>query len=409
VPPAAPPPPGARLISRAEMASHDKDDDVWIAVKGKVYDCTKYLKDHPGGADSITMNAGEDTTEEFAAIHSTKAWKQLEPWYIGELVEDDDPRLKDQAPAAGATKAPEAAPEAAAAGELKPHVALNPKKRVPLTLVRRDEINDTVRLWRFQLPDPEMVLGLPCGKHFLVYAKVAEPAAAAEDGATAAPEATTKALCVRAYTPVSADELKGHVDLLVRVYRPLPPRFPRGGIMSQHFDSLVLGDTIEVRGPIGEIEYLGDGAFNHAHHGIFVAKTALFIGGGTGITPLYMVIRAALTLGYDGQNTSLDKMSLVYGNSDTANILCRKELDAWAVDYKRRFSLWYTIDQPPPDGEKWDYSVGFMDEKMISARAPTDTPGAADYAILCGPPPMLAAVKRVLNKIGYADDHIMCF
>ena len=254
-----------------------------------------------------------------------------------------------------------------------------------------------------------MVLGLPCGKHFLVYAKVAEPAAAAEDGATAAPEATTKALCVRAYTPVSADELKGHVDLLVRVYRPLPPRFPRGGIMSQHFDSLALGDTIEVRGPIGEIEYLGDGAFNHAHHGIFVAKTALFIGGGTGITPLYSVIRSALTLGYDGANTALTKMSLVYGNSDTANILCRKELDAWALDYKERFSLWYTVDQPPPADEKWDYSVGFIDTEMLRTRAPTDAPGPADYAFLCGPPPMVNACKKTLNKIGYADDHILCF
>ena len=39
----------------------------------------------------------------------------------------------------------------------------------------------------------------------------------------------------------------------------------------------------------------------------------------------------------------------------------------------------------------------------------SDAPGAADYAFLCGPPPMLNAVKKVLNKIGYADDHILCF
>ena len=58
---------------------------MWIVVAGKVYDCTRYLPDHPGGADSITINAGTDTTEEFEAIHSKKAWKQLEPWYIGDV------------------------------------------------------------------------------------------------------------------------------------------------------------------------------------------------------------------------------------------------------------------------------------------------------------------------------------
>ena len=31
------------------------------------------------------MNAGEDVTEDFEAVHSSKAWKQLEAYYVGEL------------------------------------------------------------------------------------------------------------------------------------------------------------------------------------------------------------------------------------------------------------------------------------------------------------------------------------
>ena len=38
---------------------------------------------HPGGNASITMNAGEDVTEDFEAVHSSKAWKQLEAYYVG--------------------------------------------------------------------------------------------------------------------------------------------------------------------------------------------------------------------------------------------------------------------------------------------------------------------------------------
>jgi nitrate reductase (NAD(P)H) len=66
----------------------------------QVYDCTPFLEQHPGGSASITMNAGQDATEDFTAVHSAKAWKDLEAYYIGDLVTGD---------AAGAAKTDNAA------------------------------------------------------------------------------------------------------------------------------------------------------------------------------------------------------------------------------------------------------------------------------------------------------------
>ncbi len=37
------------------------------------------------------------------------------------------------------------------------------------------------------------------------------------------------------------------------------PRFPNGGKMSQHLDSLEIGDTIDIRGPEGKVNYAGRG------------------------------------------------------------------------------------------------------------------------------------------------------
>ena len=54
----------------------------------QVYDGTPFLKDHPGGADSIMLAAGQDASDEFDAIHSTKAKAMLEDYYIGELAAD---------------------------------------------------------------------------------------------------------------------------------------------------------------------------------------------------------------------------------------------------------------------------------------------------------------------------------
>ncbi len=41
---------GTRLISRDEVAKHNKLDDQWLIVHDKVYDITKFSKYHPGGA-----------------------------------------------------------------------------------------------------------------------------------------------------------------------------------------------------------------------------------------------------------------------------------------------------------------------------------------------------------------------
>lgn len=71
--------------SLAEVAEHSSAASPWIIVNNRVYDCTEFLRSHPGGADSILINAGTDCSEEFDAIHSIKAWKMLDQYYIGQL------------------------------------------------------------------------------------------------------------------------------------------------------------------------------------------------------------------------------------------------------------------------------------------------------------------------------------
>ncbi|CAG8643720.1 1355_t:CDS:2, partial [Cetraspora pellucida] len=65
-----------------EVAKHNNEKDCWIIINEKVYNCTKFLKEHPGGTASILINAGKDATNEFTAIHSTKAIELLKGFYI---------------------------------------------------------------------------------------------------------------------------------------------------------------------------------------------------------------------------------------------------------------------------------------------------------------------------------------
>jgi Cytochrome b5-like Heme/Steroid binding domain len=51
----------------------------------QVFDGTKFLPDHPGGAESILMAGGVDATDDFNAVHSDAAKQQLRQFYIAEM------------------------------------------------------------------------------------------------------------------------------------------------------------------------------------------------------------------------------------------------------------------------------------------------------------------------------------
>jgi nitrate reductase (NAD(P)H) len=57
-----------REISIDELRKHDTSEQPWFVVNGEVYDGTAFLKEHPGGAQSIISAAGLDSTDEFMAI-----------------------------------------------------------------------------------------------------------------------------------------------------------------------------------------------------------------------------------------------------------------------------------------------------------------------------------------------------
>ncbi|KAK5173706.1 uncharacterized protein LTR77_002387 [Saxophila tyrrhenica] len=79
-----------KQFTRQEVEKHDKEDDCWLVVDGKVYDATSVLCWHPGGKASILGRAGRvhhDTTDQFAAIHDDFAYKNLHECALGVVTE----------------------------------------------------------------------------------------------------------------------------------------------------------------------------------------------------------------------------------------------------------------------------------------------------------------------------------
>lgn len=227
------------------------------------------------------------------------------------------------------------------------------------------------------------MLGLPVGQHIYLSARI--------DGN----------IVVRPYTPVSSDDDKGYVDLVVKIYfKGVHPKFPEGGKMSQYLESLKVGDTIDFRGPSGLLVYQKKGNFairpdKKSEAVIKRAKHLGMIAGGTGITPMLQLIRAILK---DREDPTI--CYLLFANQTEKDILLRDELEEIQAQHSQRFKLWYTLDRAP---ENWDYSQGFVNEEMIKDHMPP--PSEDTLILMCGPPPMVQyAINPSLDKLGYPQD-----
>lgn len=52
------------VYTLAELSTHNKETDCWLAINGNVYNVTQFINTHPGGK-AILRGCGKDATEGF--------------------------------------------------------------------------------------------------------------------------------------------------------------------------------------------------------------------------------------------------------------------------------------------------------------------------------------------------------
>ncbi|KAK9823153.1 hypothetical protein WJX72_000662 [[Myrmecia] bisecta] len=353
-----------------QVEAHDSHESAWFVHAGLVYDASRFLAVHPGGAESILIVAGQDATEDFDAIHSKKAKDMMGDYLIGRLADSS---------ASASGQHNDQVEDGLASCDL---VALNPKKKIPFTLVEKVALSHNTRLFRFALQSPQHKLGLPIGQHMFFYAR--------DKGE----------LIMRAYTPTSSDANLGYFDLVVKVYfADQHPSFPLGGRMSLYLERMQLGDSIDVKGPLGHFVYLGRGRFRH-HGQEGQASQLSMLAGGTGITPMWQIVQAVLA---DPEDAT--RIKLVFANQTQDDILLQAELDELVAAHPARFQVVYILSRAQGSwaGHKGRVCEAFIKEHCYAASANT-------LALLCGPQGMIdQACIPNLKKLGYDDDHIVVF
>ncbi|KAJ5677321.1 uncharacterized protein N7477_002954 [Penicillium maclennaniae] len=247
---------------------------------------------------------------------------------------------------------------------------LEPKNFKELPLIAKLQLSPSVYRFTFQLPSPRDKIGLPIGQHVAIKATV--------NGESVS----------RSYTPTSNNLDLGVLELVIKCY-------PDGLFTGQYLANLVVGDKVLFRGPKGMMRY---------RRGL--CRRVGMIAGGTGITPMYQLIRAICE---DERDTT--EISLIYANRSEEDILLREELEAFARKYMN-LKIWYMLDQPPQD---WTYGEGYVTSQVMSERLPS--PAMDTKIMLCGPPGMINASKKALVNLGFEapgavtkmTDQIFCF
>ena len=272
------------------------------------------------------------------------------------------------------------------------------KEKKDLVLQERTQLTHDSVLLRFALPTPKTVLGLPVGMCFKIFCPNKTGTVKGEWNGRPDPEDDEDEI-ERKYTPTTSDDEVGYVDLVIKVYAPgVPMPFVDGGKASTYLDSLKVGDTMKVAGPLGMIEYKGKGLFTNGRKQL--AKKAVgMIAGGSGITPMLQVIAAVLKDPNDSTT-----LSLIFGNKTEDDILVRDMLDGYQKAHPDRFKLWYTLDNPPAN---WKYGKGFVTEQMIKDHLPAAGPGTV--TLNCGPPGMVKGNKMNLEKLGHEKGDVLFF
>jgi len=81
-----------REISADELKEHDQPQSCWMAINGRVFDITSWLRDHPGGPNILLKSSGKDATDAFKQYHSLSILETLPRSSIIGLFKHSDTR-----------------------------------------------------------------------------------------------------------------------------------------------------------------------------------------------------------------------------------------------------------------------------------------------------------------------------
>jgi ferredoxin-NADP reductase/Fe-S-cluster-containing hydrogenase component 2 len=180
----------------------------------------------------------------------------------------------------------------------------------------------------------------------------------------------------RSYTIASTPTWRGRIEITVK-------REDHGLVSRWLHDVLRPGDEVEIEAPNGTFTFTGK-----------EAKSVVLIGGGVGITPMMSVARYLTETDWPGM------VHLIVGFRTPGDFIFRDEI---AELEARNSNLRVTATMSRANSEGWHGQQGQIDTALLAQSVPEI---ASQWAHICGPPPMMEAVKAALIGLGLPEGQI---
>lgn len=169
----------------------------------------------------------------------------------------------------------------------------------------------------------------------------------------------------RSYSLSSSPELGEPLRFTVK-------RIEGGAVSSRLVSQLKVGDLLHVDPPTGSFTLRNDNL------------PLLLIAGGSGITPVFSLLKTAL-------HTTARKITLLYTNRDRVSVIFAKEIELLRQTFPSRFiAIWHTSDEE-----------GFLTGEYLKDIMSRDE---RSHIYVCGPSPLIDMIETVFGMLDSAND-----
>lgn len=178
--------------------------------------------------------------------------------------------------------------------------------------------------------------------------------------------------------------------------------------MTKALDAIPVGHYVDFKGPVGKFEYLGCGLCKVNGREKRVDRFYM-ICGGSGITPIYQVLRAVIRDRGDGT-----RCTVLNGNRTEEDILCKEELERFSGDDQGRCTVVNSLTRA---GEGWEETGresgeirrrGRIGEALLREWCVKKEVERA-LVLVCGPEALEKAAGEALRGMGWGEDEVMFF
>lgn len=194
----------------------------------------------------------------------------------------------------------------------------------------------------------------------------------------------------RSYSLSSTNGIDQHLAITVKKVA--------NGLVSRYLtERIQVGDTLIALAPAGQ--------FTLPSIPSPIARTIFLFGGGSGITPLFSILKYVLKFEPQSQ------IILVNANRNEKSIIFKKSLEQLAENYPTQLKIFHFLSQPKTTFKntinikyQWGYISNFYIEQVINQHLQFDRADAQFF--LCGPRGLMIKAAQTIGFMGFGTEQV---